>query len=124
MREFKTYIISILFILGLLVSPKIYFEEKVDTTLKFESGLLIKKDLAKGVNSLIINPHKTSSKTNLDFILSDHRFVTFKFDNILSQNHDICLNNNVSQRYNYYLNRLHKDYKIAKTIYQLQSIII
>lgn len=73
MQQVKIYIISTLFILGLLVSPTISFEERVDIALKFESGVSVKKDISKGTFYSIIYISKTDSKTNLDFILSDHR---------------------------------------------------
>lgn len=125
MQQFKIYIISALFILGLLVSPTISFEDKVDVALKFESGLSVKKDIAEGIFNSIIYIAKTDSKTNLDFILSDHRFGSSKLDNS-NPDEDFSLfsYNNSLKKYRYYLNKTDKSYSLTKSIYQLQSIRI
>lgn len=123
MQQVKIYIISTLFILGLLVSPTISFEEKVDIALKFESGVSVKKDISKGTFYSIIYISKTDSKTNLDFILSDHRFGSSKLDNSNpEENFSSFSYKNNSNKYNYYINRSDNSYVLAKSIHQLKSI--
>ena len=80
MQQFKIYILSALFILGLLTSPTISFEDRVDVALKFESGLSVKSDIAKGIFNHDFNTDKTNYETNLDFILSEHKFGLSKID--------------------------------------------
>jgi len=125
MQQLKIYIVSVLFILGLFVSPTISFEDRVDVALKFESGLSVKNDIAKGIFNNFFNTEKTNSATNLDFILSEHRFGLSKIDNDpSSQGCLLYTNNNISTKHNYYLNNVHRHYSLTKTIYQLESLRI
>lgn len=125
MQQIKIYIVSALFIIGLLVSPTISFEDRVDVALKFESGLSVKKDLAKGISINFFNAEKTNSATSLDFILSEHRFGLSKIDDDHSyQSGILYANNNISTKNIYYLNNAHRHYSLTKNIYQLQSLRI
>lgn len=125
MQQIKIYIVSALFILGLLVSPTISFEDRVDVALKFESGLSVKKDLAKGISINFFNAEKTNSATSLDFILSEHRFGLSKIDDDhSSQSGILYANNNISTKHIYYLNNVHRHSYLSKNIYQLKSLRI
>jgi hypothetical protein len=125
MQQIKISIVSILFILGLLVSPTVSFEDRVDVALKFESGLLVKQEIVKGISYSIINTEKTNSRTDLDFILSEHRFGVSKDDfSPSTQGCNLYTNNNISSKHIYYLNHANKHYSLTKTIYQLRSLLI
>lgn len=125
MQQIKIYILSSLFILGLLASPTISFEDRVDVALKFESGLSVKSDIVKGIFNDVFNTGKTNSSTNLDFILSEHKFGLSKVDNDQSSQAGILYaNNNISTKHIYYLNNVHRHYSITKDIYQLKSLRI
>lgn len=125
MQQIKISIISILFILGLLVSPTVSFEDRVDVALKFESGLLVKQEIVKGISYSIITTEKTNSRTDLDFILSEHRFGVSKDNSSPSaQECNFYANNNISPKYIYYLNHITRHYSLTKTIYQLRSLLI
>lgn len=125
MQQFKIYILSALFILGLLTSPTISFEDRVDVALKFESGLSVKSDIAKGIFNHVINTDKTNSATNLDFILSEHKFGLSKIDDDhSSQSGVLYANNNISTKHIYYLNNVHRHCSLSKNIYQLKSLRI
>lgn len=123
MKQFKLYIITSLFILGLLVSPRISYEDSVDVALKFESGLSVKKNSLKGIFNSIISIAKNDSKTNLKFILNDYRFGTSKVDNSSSgDNFSLFSLNNKSNKFNYYSISTDNRYCNKKSIYQLNSI--
>ncbi|MFA7082457.1 MAG: hypothetical protein WC135_07585 [Bacteroidales bacterium] len=123
MQQFKLYIITSLFILGLLVSPKISFDDSVDVALKFESGLSVKKNTSKGPFNSMISFAKTDSKTNLNFILTDYRFGTYKIDNSSSgDNTNLLSLNNKTTKFSYYLISTDNRYCNKKSIHQLNSI--
>ncbi|MFA6200560.1 MAG: hypothetical protein WC679_09170 [Bacteroidales bacterium] len=125
MQQIKISIVSILFILGLLVSPTVSFEDRVDVALKFESGLLVKQEIAKGIFSPIITTQKTNSRTTLDLILSEHRFGVSKVNSSPSaQECNSYANNKISPKHIYYLNHINRHYSLNKTIYQLRSLLI
>ncbi|HHT03500.1 MAG: hypothetical protein PHD45_09995 [Bacteroidales bacterium] len=123
MQRFKIYIITSLFILGLIVSPKISFNDNVDIALKFESGLSVKKNSSKGLFNTIISFAKTDSKTNLKFILTDYRFGTSKVENSSSgDNVSLFSFNNKNTKYSYYITSTDNRYYNKMSIYQLNSI--
>ncbi|MBP6429616.1 MAG: hypothetical protein KA273_04380 [Bacteroidales bacterium] len=123
MQKFKIYIITSLFILGLVFSPKISFDDSVDVALKFESGLSVKKNTSKGPFNSMISFAKTDSKTNLNFILTEYRFGTYKIENSSSgDNINLLSLNNKTTKYSYYLSSTDNRYCNKKSIYQLNSI--
>ena len=81
MQQFKIYILSTLFAIGLLISPTVSFEERVDVALKFESGLLIKNKVIFGSSDSFISAAKSNSRSNLELILSERRQGISKLDN-------------------------------------------
>lgn len=123
MKEFKLYTITSLFILGLLFSPRVSFEDSVDIALKFESGLSVKKDSSKGKYNSIISIEKTKSKSNLNFILTDYRFGSSKINNTSSGDNIILFSfNNKSNKHSYYSISTDNRFCNKKSLYQLNSI--
>lgn len=125
MHKFKLYILSALFAIGLLISPTVSFEERVDVAIKFESGLLIKaKDIFGSVDT-IISLAKNNSKTNLEFLLSERRNIMSKLDDT-NLDYELCFSydNNPFNKYSYYFSRNLQRYKVAKSIYQLSSLLL
>ncbi|MDD2530536.1 MAG: hypothetical protein PHN41_04835 [Bacteroidales bacterium] len=125
MQQIKIYILSALFAIGLLVSPTVSFEERVDVVLKFESGLLIKNKAIFGYIDSIISVAKTNSRTNLELILSERRNGLSKLRNVeLSDLVGLSFIENPFNRYSYCLSKYLQRYKITKSIYQLKSLLI
>ncbi len=125
MQQFKIYILSTLFAIGLLISPTVSFEERVDVALKFESGLLIKNKVIFGSSDSFISAAKSNSRSNLELILSERRQGISKLDNpTFADQLSLSVVNNPFDKYSYYRSKCLKRYKVAKSIYQIGSLLI
>ncbi|MBP1645474.1 MAG: hypothetical protein H6Q16_1049 [Bacteroidetes bacterium] len=125
MQKYKFYILSALFVIGLFISPTVSFEERADVALKFESGLLIKNKVIFGSSDSFISIAKSNSRSNLELILSERRQGISKLDNpTFADQLSLSVINNPFDKYSYYRSKYLQRYKVAKSIYQLNSLLI
>ncbi|HBN06006.1 MAG TPA: hypothetical protein DD434_09515, partial [Bacteroidales bacterium] len=118
-------ILSALFVIGLFISPTVSFEERADVALKFESGLLIKNKVIFGSSDSFISVAKSNSRSNLELILTERRQGLSKLDNpTFADQLSLSVINNPFDKYSYYRSKYLQRYKVAKSIYQLNSLLI
>lgn len=124
MQHLKKLFILFLLLIGLFYSPTVSYENNASVAMKFESGLNVKKDLATNVCTKNIDSKKNKSRSDSDFILSEHRIVFFKLssnpifgETSLSQNSNYFQSSNYLQKAKY-LSHYYKD------IHQLNVLLI
>lgn len=123
MHLIRKFSIVILFLMGLVYSPSFSFEKKISATLKFESGLNIAKDnISDFCKSKIVNRTK-KSKSDLDLIFSEHRFVFHKLSTPVNYQEAYYTLENGFTHLNYFQKNWRLSY-FAKDIHQLQVLLI
>ncbi len=123
MHLVRKFSIVVLFLMGLVYSPSFSYEKKISATLKFESGLNIAKDnISDFCKSKIVNRTK-KSKSDLDLIFSEHRFVFYKLSTPVNYQEAYYTLENCFTHLNYFQKNWHLSY-FAKDIYQLQVLLI
>ncbi|MDR0971518.1 MAG: hypothetical protein LBM25_03950 [Bacteroidales bacterium] len=126
MQSIKIYIVTLLFVAGLLTNSSISYEERVSLALKFDSGLSIKKDISSGLFTKFITSQKDKLKNNLDFIISEERmiFSNLKKDNSYDEFLFCDIKKGESSHFDFCYNKDKCNNKYLLSIYQLNTIRI
>lgn len=120
----KKFTIVFLFLMGLFFSPTSTYEDKTSTTLKFESGLNIaRNNISNFCKSNIVN--KTNkSKSDLDLIISEHRFLFYRINHISFNIQEFSQFANNDYFFNNYIQKIENLSYYSKDIHQLRILLI